>query len=74
MESTDGMGCRLACGLVSDLANSIMGAMSAHLQVIMPALQANLQDNSMEPAAKLVAIIAIGDVCLATGGDFTPYA
>lgn len=40
----------------------------------MPALQANLKDESTEPAAKLVAIIAIGDVCLATGGDFTPYS
>ena len=31
MESTDEMGCRLACGLISDIANSIMTNMNAYL-------------------------------------------
>ena len=74
MESTDEMGCRLASGLISDIANSVMGQIAEHLQDIMPALQANLKDDSLDPHAKLGAIIAIGDVCLATGGTFTPYA
>ena len=74
MESTDEMGCRLASGLISDIANGVMGQIAGHLQDIMPALQANLKDDSLDPHAKLGAIIAIGDVCLATGGTFTPYA
>ena len=74
MESTDMMGCRMACGLISDIANQIEGEIVQYLQAVMPALFENLQGAQFETDAKLAAIIAIGDICLASGGAFTEYA
>ena len=44
------------------------------MPAIMPALFENLQGAQFETDAKLAAIIAIGDICLASGGAFTEYA
>ena len=74
MITTDEMGCRLACGLISDIANSIQDGIVSFLPQIIGALQVTLQGDSFEPGAKLTAIIAIGDVCLASENHFAAYS
>ena len=74
MKDADETGCRLACGIISDIANSVATGIVPFLGRILPALQETLQGDSFEPGAKLTAIIAIGDVCLASEEQFTAYA
>lgn len=64
---------RLACGLLSDLAHNIDNAITARLPEIMQCLLLVLRDNSFQPEDKLTAIIAVGDVCLASEHHFEPY-
>ena len=42
MENTDGMGCRLACGMISDIANSIGAGIVPFLPQVIEALQVAL--------------------------------
>ena len=74
MENVDEMGCRLACGLISDIANSVGSSVVPFLPQVIEALQETLQGDSFEPGAKLTAIIAIGDVCLASETHFIAYS
>ena len=67
MENCDATGTRLACGLISDLANSIEANIVQWLPQIMECLLRVLGDNSYDSDAKLFAIIAFGDMILATG-------
>ena len=67
MENSDAMGTRVACGLISDLANSIGADIVQWLPQIMECLLRVLGDNSYDSDAKLVAIIAFGDMTLASG-------
>ena len=69
MENSDAMGTRLACGLISDLANSIGADIVQWLPQIMDCLLRVLIDNAFDSDAKLVAIIAFGDVTLAAGSE-----
>lgn len=57
---------RVACGLTSDLSNNCKTQIAEYLPKIMPALQSLLTDPKFEPEAKVHAIIAIGDACLAS--------
>jgi len=67
MESCDEMATRLAAGLMSDLANATQEHIIQHLPNIFPQLQAILTDANFDSEAKLVTIIAVGDLVLAAG-------
>lgn len=74
MENCDQMGTRVACGLISDLANSIQECMVEYLPYIMPVMQNILVDNSFDSEVKLIAIVAFGDLSLAVGpNNFYPF-
>jgi len=61
------MGTRVACGLISDLSNSIGDSIVQYLPPIMQVMQRILVDNSFDSEVKLIAIIAFGDLSLAAG-------
>ena len=67
MENCDAMSTRLTAGLISDLSNSVQGEMVQYLPKVMPCLQAILMDSSFDSEAKLVTIVAFGDIVLAAG-------
>lgn len=67
MENCDAMGTRVACGMISDLANTMEESIIQWLPQIMDCLLRILVDNNFESEAKLNAIIAFGDVSLAVG-------
>jgi len=74
MENCDSMGTRVAAGLISDLANSIQFDIMQWMDPITSCLQHILVDNSFDSEAKLVTIIAFGDVSLAAGPiEFMKY-
>ena len=74
MENCDQMGTRVACGLISDLANSIQECIVEYLPYIMPVMQNILVDNSFDSEVKLIAIVAFGDLSLAVGpNNFYPF-
>lgn len=58
---------------MSDLANSSERRFSVYLPEFMQRLNKVLSSNEYEPNTKLHAIIAVGDVCLATEEDFQPF-
>lgn len=61
------MGCRLACGMISDVANNCkVETWSQYLDDIVDALLFVLDDANIETSAKFHAIVALGDVCLAS--------
>ena len=74
MENCDAMGTRMSCGLISDLSNSIQGEIMHWMPQITERLQRILVDNSFDSEAKLVTIIAFGDLSLAAGAaQFMQY-
>ena len=66
-EQCDTMSTRLTAGLISDLSNSVQGEIVQYLPKIMPLLQAILKESAFDTEAKLVTIVALGDVVLASG-------
>ena len=74
MENCDAMGTRLACGLISDLANAVEANLAQWMPQIVNSLLRILEDDAFDSEAKLIAIIAFGDICLAAGPrDFLQY-
>ena len=68
------MGTRVACGLISDLANSIQIEIMPWMNDITKFLQCILVDNKFDSEAKLVTIIAFGDLSLAVSAqNFLPH-
>lgn len=64
-ENTDEMGCRIACGLISDISNNCpVTCWGGQLEQLVHCLIAVLTNENYEPEAKLVAIVALGDLCL----------
>ena len=72
-ENTDEMGVRMACGLISDLGNNCTGNIISYLPQIMGALQNVMGSNEYETEAKIHAITAMGDACLASEQNFANY-
>ena len=72
LEVSDSLSCRMACGLVSDMAHSIENHMSQHLGSIMPLLL-NVIQSEMEIDTKTFAINAIGDLCLNSENKFEAF-
>ena len=60
----DGMGTRLACGLISDFCTHLDDHMMKYVLLLIPVLLKNLQDPDMPTESKLLAIIAVGDLLL----------
>lgn len=69
------MGLRLCCGLVSDLCNQCASDFltKADAEQALPALGNILYKEDFETAAKLRAIVAIGDIALVTEAAFQTY-
>ena len=70
MQNTDEMGVRLACGLISDIGNHCQGTIVTFLPSIMQALERVMSGEQYETEAKIHAIIAMGDACLASEQNF----
>ena len=70
METSDEQGSRLACGLLSDFANSLSGHMVPELPEVMKALFEVIEGEQFDFSLKLLAINAVGDLCLATENAF----
>jgi len=67
------MGVRMACGLISDLANELQANMVPYLDKLIKGLMHVLEDQQCDTASKLVAMIAIGDLCLVCEWHFNKY-
>ena len=65
METSDQMGSRMACGLLIDLASSNPEEVTNLLEIIMPVLFNVIEAEDFEFDIKLLAIGAVGDLCLA---------
>lgn len=65
-EITDEFSMRTACGLVTDVANNLMEAVVARSETLIPILRNILQAGSVDIDVKLHAIIAIGDIVIAS--------
>lgn len=62
---------RIACGLVSDLASALKHNISRYLTDFVPPLINILKDSNQDRNAKLQAIVALGDLAMNAGEDFT---
>ena len=69
MENCDALSNRMAIGLISDLSNSIGSGIMPWMNDLLQLLQNIMIDNSFDSEAKLVAIIAFGDLSLAAGAQ-----
>ena len=69
----DEMSVRMGCGLISDLASVAAMAISLEVSRLIPALSTVLADNEIQTEAKFHAIVALGDVCLASEDRFFTY-
>ena len=63
----------MACGLISDLGNSCQDYITPYLPEIIGALQNVMAGEQYETQAKLHAIIAMGDACLASEQNFANF-
>jgi starvation-inducible outer membrane lipoprotein len=70
---TDDMSVRMGCGLISDLASVADDTVSLEISSLIPALSTVLADNEIQTEAKFHAIVALGDVCLASEEKFFPF-
>jgi len=61
---------KLACGIVSDLANALRQNIQQYLLDFVPNLIAILKDQSHTREAKLAAIVALGDLAMNAGESF----
>jgi hypothetical protein len=64
---------RFACGLVSDLANYLGREMCPYLNSFMGPVNNVLQKPEFGIDTKINAIVAVGDLCLATENDFAQF-
>lgn len=63
----------MSCGLLSDLSHNIDKGLMRYLDDIMTCLLQVLRSNDYHIDVKLVGIIALGDVCLASEDMFGRY-
>ena len=61
---------RIACGLISDLANYLEANMTSYATEFMSYLNDILVKNEYSTETKLHAMIAVGDICLAIEEKF----
>jgi hypothetical protein len=64
---------RVACGLVSDIANNLEKNVQKYLPTLMITLNTVLVSQNYHSETKAKAIIAVGDICLAAEEYFTRY-
>jgi hypothetical protein len=64
---------RFASGLISDLANYLEKKMTDYIQDFMASLTEVLTSIDYSIDTKTHAMIAVGDICLATEEEFEPY-
>lgn len=62
---------RLACGIVSDLANALKERVSKYLMDFVPHLLHILKDQNQDRNSKLQAIVALGDLAMHAGEAFS---
>ncbi len=74
MSCADDENCtRFACGLISDLSNYLESDMSQFADTFMGCLKDVLSKPDFGTETKLHAIIAVGDLCLATEANFEKH-
>jgi hypothetical protein len=61
---------RFACGLVSDLSNYLEKNMSSYIDQFMNSVNNVLKKSEFSIETKIHAMIAVGDLCLATEENF----
>lgn len=64
---------RLACGLLTDIANSIESNICHFLDLIIPALLKVLEQPEYETETKVTAIIALGDIIMQSGEHYDRF-
>jgi len=65
--------CRVAVGVVGDIARAIEGQITPFCDDIMSALMQSLQNQTLHRDVKPAVISCIGDIALAIGAAFEPY-
>jgi hypothetical protein len=74
IEKNDDETCvRLSCGLISDIANHLEKRVAPFLPALMQTLNKVLINNNYASETKAKAIIAVGDICLASEEHFAGY-
>jgi len=70
LESKDSDCVKLACGIVSDLSQSMEERMEEYLDDFVPCLHNILRDNTLDRKIKPEALIALGDLSMHSGPAF----
>jgi len=61
---------RLACGIVSDIANALEAKIGPYIADFVPALLNILKEARFDRDSKLQAIMSLGDICMNCGDSF----
>jgi hypothetical protein len=61
---------RIAIGMIGDLTNHCESCLDSFLQVLVPCLNDCLNYPNSNNEIKIVSIVALGDLCLASGDKF----
>jgi hypothetical protein len=69
----DELSSRVACGLVSDIANYFERNMIQYCEPFMSVLDQVLYKSEFSTETKMHAMIAVGDICLATEEEFMKH-
>ena len=69
MTRTDESGMKNAAGLISDLATSFSEKVRPYSDKVVMSLLMNLNNNEVDIDSKLVCIVAIGDLIMASGAS-----
>jgi hypothetical protein len=64
---------RIGLGLISDCANNIPGKVKENVNVLFEMVMHALKEEKYESGLKMVAIVALGDISLASGELFNQH-
>lgn len=74
VKNTEDENCvRFSCGLISDLSNYLEKNMSKYANEFILCLNEVLKSSEFQVDTKINALIAVGDICLATEENFQQY-
>ncbi|KAK9470024.1 armadillo-type protein [Dipodascopsis tothii] len=73
LEDSDSPTCKVAVGLVSDLAASLAEAMEPYCDTIMNVFLTNLQNTTVRRDVKVSILSTFGDIAVAIGSAFEKY-
>lgn len=71
LEGEDDECCRIACGIVTDIAGALMENVALYIDNFVPNLINVLKNENRNRQCKIVSIGALGDLCMYSGPQFS---